>query len=119
MTILRLISPALRSGILVLAGTTLITFPFLLGLGPAPIVTGTTLGIAMVALALAGTDSSGRGTIPLAAQAAYDRGLGLGLLVTGIVFGLANETAAGIVFAIAGIAALIVASITSYSARPA
>ena len=35
----------------------------------------------MVALALAGTDTGGRGTLPVSAQAVYDRGSALGLLL--------------------------------------
>jgi hypothetical protein len=44
-----------------------------------------------VALALAGTDADSRGTLPLSAQAVYDRGLALGLMVTALIFGLAGE----------------------------
>jgi hypothetical protein len=119
MTALRLISPALRSGLLLTAGTALITIPFVVGVGPAAIVTGVAVGATMVALALAGTESGGRGTLPLSAQAAYDRGLAVGLVLVAAVFGLADEWQAALVFGIAGVAALIVTSITRYSARPA
>ena len=80
MTIARLISPALRSGLLMAAGTALIGVPFALGLGAAAIVTGVAIGVIIVALALAGTAPSGRGTLPVSAQAVYDRGIGFGLL---------------------------------------
>jgi hypothetical protein len=119
MTILRLISPSLRSGLLMAAGTVLIGLPFALGLSAAPIVTGTLVGIVMVALALAGTETSGRGTLPLAAQAAYDRGLGIGLLITGGLFGIADDPLAGLLFAAVGLTALAVSSVTRYSAHPA
>jgi hypothetical protein len=119
MTIARLISPALRSGLLMAAGTALIGVPFALGLGAAAIVTGLAIGVIIVALALAGTAPSGRGTLPVSAQAVYDRGIGFGLLVVAVMFGLAGDTGAAILFATAGVGALIVTSITSYSASTA
>jgi hypothetical protein len=119
MTIARLISPALRSGLLMAAGTALIGVPFALGLGAAAIVTGVVLGVLIVALALAGTAPSGRGTLPISAQAAYDRGLALGLLVVAVVFAVSSDTGAALLFAVAGIGALIVTSITRYSASTA
>jgi hypothetical protein len=119
MTVLRLIPLALRSGLLMVAGAGLITAPFVLGLDAAALVTAVGIGGIMVALAVAGTDSSGRGTLPVSAQAVYDRGIAVGLLLTAVLFGAASETEAALVFGIAGAAALIVTSITRYSARPA
>jgi hypothetical protein len=119
MTIARLISPALRSGLLMAAGTALIGVPFAIGLDAAAIVTGLAVGVMIVALALAGTANDGRGTIPVSAQAAYDRGIALGLLIVAVVFGLAGELGAALLFATAGVAALIVTSITRYSASTA
>jgi len=119
MTIARLISPALRSGLLMAAGTALIGFPFALGLGAAAIVTGLVIGVLLVALALAGTAPDGRGTLPVSAQAVYDRGIGVGLLVVGLIFGVAGDAGAAALFATAGVAALIVTSITRYSASTA
>jgi hypothetical protein len=119
MTIARLISPALRSGLLMAAGTALIGVPFALGLGAAAIVTGVVLGVLIVALALAGTAPSGRGTLPVSAQAAYDRGVALGLLLVAVVFALASDTGAALLFAVAGLGALVVTSITRYSASTA
>jgi hypothetical protein len=119
MTVLRLIPLALRSGLLMVAGASLIAAPFVLGLGAAALVTAVAIGWIMVALALAGTDSSGRGTLPVSAQAAYDRGIALGLVLTAAVFAAADQSAAAAMFGIAGLAALIVTSITRYSARPA
>jgi hypothetical protein len=115
----RLIPPTLRSGLLTVVGTALIVAPLFLGLGPAAIVTGVVVGAAVVALALAGTESQGRGTLPLSAQAVLDRALALGLMAAALIFGLAGDTDALLVFAVVGIAALIVTSMTRYSARPA
>jgi hypothetical protein len=119
MTFVRLISPAFRSGLLMVAGTVLIALPFVLGLGAAALTTGVAIGALMVALALAGIDSGGRGTLPISAQAVYDRGVAFGLIVVAAVFGIADEPDAALVFASVGVVALIVTSITRYSARPA
>jgi len=118
MTVVRLINPAFRAGLLLTAGTVVIVGPLFVGASAAAIVTGMIVGILAVALALSGTEFEGRATLPLAAQAVYDRGLALGLLVAAIVFGSAGESEAMAVFAAAGIAALVVTSITRYSARP-
>lgn len=101
------------------AGTALIGVPFAIGLDAAAIVTGTFVGVLVVALALAGTASDGRGTIPVSAQAVFDRGIALGLLIVGVVFGIAGELGAALLFATAGATALIVTSITRYSASTA
>jgi hypothetical protein len=119
MTVSRLISPAFRSGLLTASGTWLIVAPLFLGLAPAAIVTGMVVGAVAVALALAGTDADSRGTLPLSAQAVYDRGLALGLMVTALIFGLAGEPGALLVFAAAGLGTAVVTSITRYTASPA
>jgi hypothetical protein len=49
----------------------------------------------------------------------YDRGLALGLLLAALIFGIAGETDALVLFALAGLSALVVTSITRYSTRPA
>jgi hypothetical protein len=119
MTIVRLISPSARSGLLMAAGIGLIAGPLLLGAGVAALIAGTVLGALAIELGLAGTASEGRGTLPISAQAVYDRGLALGLFVVAAIFVLAGETDAAPVFAAAGALALIVTSITRYSATPA
>ena len=118
MTVSRLISPAFRSGLLTAGGTGLIVAPLFLGLAPAAIVTGMVVGAVAVALALAGTDADSRGTLPLSAQAVYDRGLALGLMVTALIFGLAGELKAALMFVVVGLGALVVTTITRYGARP-
>ena len=102
-----------------MAGTALIVAPFALGLESAALVTAVAIGGVMVALGVAGTDTSGRGTLPVSAHAVYDRGIALGLVLVAVVFALADQLEAALVFGIAGVAALIVTSITRYSARPA
>ena len=112
-----LISHGLRAGLLMVAGTALIAGPFLLGLDSAAIVTGIMVGTLAIALGLAGTEPGGRGTLPLSAQAVYDRGLALGLVLAAGIFAAAGQIEATALFAAAGIAALVMTSVTRYSAR--
>jgi len=112
------IAHALRAALLMVAGSALIAGPFLLGLGPAPLVTGVLVGTLAIALGLAGTEPGARGSLPLSAQAAYDRGLALGLLLSAGIFAVADELAAAGLFAAAGVAALVMTTVTRYSARP-
>ena len=108
---------SLRAGLLVVAGSALIGGPFLLGLDAAPLVTGVLIGTLTIALGLAGTEPGGRGTLPLSAQSVYDRGLALGLLLSAGIFALAGQLEAMALFAAAGIAALVMTTVTRYSAR--
>jgi hypothetical protein len=113
------ISHALRSGLLVLAGSALIAVPLLLGLEAAPIVTGVLVGSLAIALGVAGTEPGSRGSLPLSSQAVYDRGLALGLILSALLFALFGELAAMALFAGAGLAALIMTAVTRYSAGTA
>ena len=119
MTSPRRISSALRSGLMIAAGTALFALPVALGLGAAAILTGIVVGVIATGLGIAGTDTEGRGTLPLTAHAVYDRGLAVGLLLAGIVFGLADQPTALAVFGGAGLAQLIVGSLTRYTATHA
>ena len=101
------------------AGTGLIVIPFVAGLSIAAIVTGIAVGAIAVALGLAGTAPSGRGTLPVSAQMAYDRGLALGLFIVGILFGLNGDTGATFVFGAAGLLTLAVTLTTRYRTYPA
>ena len=114
-----LISHELRSALLMVAGSALIAVPFLMGLEAAPLVTGVLVGTLAIALGLAGTEPGGRGSLPLSAQAVYDRGLALGLSLSAGIFGIAGEPAAMVLFAGAGLLALIMTAVTRYSARAA
>jgi hypothetical protein len=110
-------SHALRAALLVVAGSALIAGPFLMGLDAAPLVAGVIVGSIAIALGLAGTDPGARGTLPLSAQQVYDRGLAVGLILSGAIFFWASELEAAGLFAAAGIAALVMTSVTRYSAR--
>lgn len=113
------ISHSLRAALLMVAGAALIGVPFLLALDGAAIVTGVIVGSAAVALGLAGTEPGARGSLPLSAQAAYDRGLALGLMLAAVAFALNGEPAAMALFALAGLAALVMTAVTRYSAGTA
>ena len=77
------------------------------------------LGALVIELGIAGTATEGRGTLLDLGHAVYDRGLALGLFVVAAIFGLTGETDAAPVFAAAGALALVVTSVTRYSASPA
>jgi hypothetical protein len=113
----RLISHALRAALLTVAGSALIAVPFLMGLDAAPLVTGVLIGTLAIALGLAGTEPGSRGSLPLSAQLVYDRGLALGLLLSAGIFGFAGQLEAMVLFAGAGVAALLMTAVTRYSAR--
>jgi hypothetical protein len=119
MTVARLIPLAIRSGLLIGAGTALLVMPLILGLSAAAVVTGIAVGALAVALGVAGTSYEGRGTLPVSAQAGYDRGLAFGLLAAAIVFGLSGDAAALAFFGVAGMAALAITLTTRYTAAPA
>ena len=119
MTTSRHVTLAMRSALLMTVGLALIAAPFPLGLGTAALVTGVLIGTLMVALALAGTESSGRGTMSVSAQAEYDRGIAIGLLLAAAVFAIGAQLEAALLFGIAGMAALILTTVTRYTARPA
>ena len=119
MTSIRHITSSLRSGLMIAAGSMLFVLPVALDLGGAAIVTGIVVGVIATALGIAGTAVDGRGTLPLTAQAAYDRGLALGLMLVAIMFGLAGQQTALAIFGAAGLAQLLVGGLTRYTARHA
>src|SRR3954451_6752188 len=117
MTLARLISPALRSGLLISVGTVLMVLPFVTAMNPDVVVTGIFVGGLAATLGIAGTDSQGRGTIPVSAQSVYDRGLAVGLLAVGILFGIVGDQMALLLFGASGLATLFVTITTRYSVR--
>ena len=114
----RQITSSLRSALMIAAGTALFALPVVLQLGGAAIMLGIAAGVIATSLGIAGTDASGRGTLPLSAHAAYDRGLAFGLLLAGVIFGLADQPEALALFGGAGLAQLFVGTVTRYTARP-
>jgi hypothetical protein len=118
MTVARLISPALRSGLLIAVGSALMMVPLVAGLTPAVLVTAIAVGAIQIALGIAGTGEGGRGTLPVSAQAVYDRGLAFGLLSVAVLFAATDDRAAAALFGAAGLASLLVTVTTRYSTRP-
>jgi hypothetical protein len=117
MSVSRLISPALRSGLVVAIGTVLMVAPLVLGLSDSAAATGLVVGVLTMALGLAGTANAGRGTLPVSTQGAYDTGLALGLLLAAAVFGFAGQLDSVAFFGAAGLATLAISATTSYSLR--
>ena len=117
MTVVRLISPALRSGLLIAVGTLLMVLPLVTGMTPDVVVTGIVIGGLQMSLGIAGTGSEGRGTLPVSAQAVYDRGLAVGLLAVGALYGIVGDHMALVLFGLSGLAVLLVTVTTRYSVR--
>jgi hypothetical protein len=113
------VAHALRAALLIVAGSALIFGPVVIGLDASALLSGVIIGALAVALGLAGTEPGARGSLPLSSQAAYDRGLALGLFLSAGIFVLFHEYAAMALFAGAGLAALIATSLTRYSASTA
>ena len=115
MTLFRLVSPALRSGLLIAVGAILILTPVMVGLSTAAASFGLIVGTLTVALGLAGTEDTGRGTLPILAQATYDLGLATGLVVAGILFGVTGQPWAFALFTFTGLVTGLIATNTKYS----
>jgi hypothetical protein len=118
-TLFGVISPGLRAGLLVAIGSALLSLPFVLGLSVAAMATGVAVAVLAIGLGLAGTAPEGRGTLPLAAHAAYDLGLAVGLLLAAAAFGVSGDTSALLFFTGAGLVQFVLRSVTRYSIRPA
>lgn len=94
----------LALGVAVLAG------PVAVGAGPAGIVAGVSLGVLMVGLALAGSES-----LPLSAHQAFDRALVAALVGGGLGLAVAGELAAGVLLALAGGLQLVLLAATHWT----
>lgn len=110
------ISPDTRAAIMVSAGSLLLLAPFPIGLAPAAVAAAAVIGAVLIGLGLAGTAGSGRGTIPLSAHRAYDRGIGVGLVLGALVFAVGGDAAAAAMFAAVGIGLGAVSAATRYTA---
>lgn len=119
MTLSRLLAPEVRASLLMVLGTALLIAPVALLMSSAAIVAGMFTGALMVGIGIAGTGASGRGTIPVLAHKAYDRGLAAGLLLTALAFAAVGDHAALALFAGAALAQLLIGVNTRYSAASA
>jgi hypothetical protein len=94
---------------------TLILLPYAVGLSASAVIVGVAIGAVLAGLAISGTDPNGRGGLPLSAHAAYDWGIGGGLICAAVVLGIASGPAALILFLAAGMAEVTLTASTSYS----
>jgi hypothetical protein len=119
MTIARIIPAPTRAALLMAAGFVLMIAPLVLEMSGAAIATGVLLGVVTVGLGVSGTATEGRGTLPFSIHALYDRALAVGLIATALIFGATGEGAALVFFTAAGVATLVLALVTRYSATRA
>ena len=104
----------LHAALELVTATALIGAPFLLGLSVDATITAAVLGALLFGLALSAT-GDGRGTLPISAHAAYDAAIGLVLVVSALIFGATGEAAALLFLLVAGVAQLLLNSVTRYS----
>ena len=109
------ISIHLHGAIELLVGAALVVLPFLFGFEAAAIAFSAALGALVIGLALTASEPGGRGSIPLAAHAAYDWGLGVGLIAAGFAFGLLEGAGPMLFFVIAGAIELLLHARTRYT----
>ena len=93
----------------------LILLPYAAGLSAPAVMVGIAAGGLLAGLAISGSASQGRGTIPLSAHAVYDWAIATGLVCAGIVLGFVSGPAALIIFFAAGAAELALSASTTYS----
>jgi hypothetical protein len=109
------ISIDLHGAIELLIGAALVLLPFALGFEPAAIAFSAALGALVIGLALTASEPGGRASIPLAAHAAYDWGLGVGLVAAGFTFGSLEGYQPMVFFLAAGAAELLLLARTRYA----
>ncbi len=96
-------------------GAVLIVVPFVIGLPTAAVAFSIPVGALILGLALTASEPGTRGSLPLSAHAAYDRGFGVGLVAAGIAFGLVDGLGSFAFFLIAGGLELVLALTTRYT----
>ena len=105
----------MRSGLLVAVGVAIPVTGAALSLSVAAQLAGLAIAILVVGLGLAGTASSGRGTLPVRQQYGYDLGLALGLVGAAVLFALAGDAPAAALFAGFGVVTMLIHLLTSYT----
>jgi len=98
-----------------LVGFGLLAFPFATGFQAPGLVACVALGAVLIGLALAGTSSSGRGSLSPSMHADLDLGMALGLVAAAVVFGFAGQGVAFLVLIVSGIVQLTLTAVTRYS----
>jgi len=115
MTAFRLFSLPAHSALELPAGIFTMVAPFLFGFTPAGAVVSVVVGVLIVDLSLAAA-SPERGSLPISAHFAFDRGIVIGLLGGGALIGLAGDAGAALFLALTGVALLALSLTTRYSA---
>jgi hypothetical protein len=114
MTAFRLISFGLHGALEFAIGLALFVLPFALGFGSAAAIIGFATGALLVGLAFgAATLEPGQGSI--SGHHAYDWAAVLGIAAGAVGLAIAGDAAAGVVFAVAGVAMTALALTTRYS----
>lgn len=101
------------------SASALLLVPFAIGLSFGATVTAAVIGSLLFGLAISGTASDGRGTLPLSAHAAFDSLLAFLLIAAAVAFGIAGDQLALALLLAIGALQLVLNSTTSYSLRSA
>jgi hypothetical protein len=109
------ISIDMHGAIELMVGAVLVLLPFVLGFEPAAIAFSAAVGALIIGLALTASEPGARGSIPLAAHAAYDWGFGVALIGAGFVFGLMQGYQPLLLFVLAGAVELLLVVGTRYA----
>lgn len=119
MAMSRLVTLPVHGAIELAIGLALMAAPFALPVSSAATVTAVLIGAVIVGLALAGSESEGRGTIPVAAHAAYDSGIAVGLVAAGVLLGISGDAVALGLFVATGLVQAALRISTRYVAASA
>jgi hypothetical protein len=111
----RPISIHLHGALELLVGAALIALPFVTGLATSAAAFSVVIGALVLGLGLTASEPGARGSIPLTAHAAYDLGLGLGLVGAGLAFGAIDGYRPLAFFLTAGALELMLATVTRYA----
>jgi hypothetical protein len=114
MTIARLLPLDVHGALESALGPALMAAPFVFGFQLAPAVVSVTLGVLILAVALA-THATEQGPIPISTHAAFDVGFTIALAGGAVVFAIAGDLAAGVCLAAAAATLTLITSFTRYS----
>lgn len=114
--LLRAISLPVHGALELAVGLAVAAAPFALSFGEAGLLAGVFLGMTIAGVALGASLADGRGTVSIAAHAAYDRALATALLGAAVLTAVAGDPAATGSFAAAGAAQIALIAATRYVA---
>ena len=104
----------LHAALELVTAVALIAVPFAIGLSFDATLTAGIIGVVLFGLAVSAT-GDGRGSLPISAHAAYDAAVAFVLIGAAAVFGIAGQETALAFLLAAGIAQLLLNSLTHYS----